>query len=228
MESAIRWYQNSTSNDQRFLLVDVSGRSLKLCKLNSIDKGVVQYDTLFSNSKVPAFRAFDLSPNDSSMVAVGQSSGEVTVLRLDEKGSHNITFSLPIRNQRYCNAVAFSSNNLLAAGLDKVRNDFCLNVWDVTQQAAIQSGTSGENTENRGSEPLRRLASSEPITSLKFFADQPQTLVAGVKGQFIRLYDLRGMSNKEASLYSSTEYSHRTTWKPFSTVRYSICSQLGN
>jgi SEA/GATOR complex protein SEA4/MIOS len=41
-------------------------------------------------------------------------------------------------------------------------------------------------------EPLRKLASSEPITSIKFFKDQPDTLVTGVKGQFVRLYDLRG------------------------------------
>jgi hypothetical protein len=39
---------------------------------------------------------------------------------------------------------------------------------------------------------LRKLASSEPITSIKFFKDQPDTLVTGVKGQFVRIYDLRG------------------------------------
>lgn len=43
-----------------------------------------------------------------------------------------------------------------------------------------------------GVEPVKKLAASEPITSIKFFRDQPDTLVAGVKGQFVRVYDLRG------------------------------------
>ena len=39
-------------------------------------------------------------------------------------------------------------------------------------------------------EPLRKLASSEAITSIKFFS-QPDVLVAGVKGVCLRIYDLR-------------------------------------
>lgn len=124
----------------------------------------------------------------------------------DEQNSQE-SYSFPVRNQRYCNAVAFSAHGLLAAGLDRVRNDFCLNIWDINQRLMLGGPSSSSTSAGAGStsfsssfsnkgfaEPLRKLASSEPITSIKFFKDQPATLVTGVKGQFVRIYDLRGWS----------------------------------
>ncbi|OJD17799.1 hypothetical protein AJ78_02152 [Emergomyces pasteurianus Ep9510] len=188
METAIRWSTASNADEQRFLYVDVSGKSFKLCKVTTGDSTCLNYDVLASHSRVPVFRAFDWSPVDDSLVAVGQASGEATILRMDDDYQTPIVF--PIRNQRYCNAVAFSTQGLLAAGLDKVRNDFCLNIWDVNQRLSV-SGSRGFGSERHVLEPLRKLASSEPITSIKFFKDQPDTLVTGVKGQFVRIYDLR-------------------------------------
>ncbi|KAI9928884.1 hypothetical protein MW887_002107 [Aspergillus wentii] len=182
MESAIRWSPSSTTAEQRFLSVDVTGREFRLCKVTSFDGRNLDHEVLSTHTKVPAFRAFDWSPVDESLIAVGQSSGDATILRMG--GDSQDSFSFPIRNQRYCNAVAFSTHGLLGAGLDRVRNDFCLNIWDVNQRVAMK-GTKGF------AEPLRKLASSEPITSIKFFRDQPDTLVTGVKGQFVRIYDLR-------------------------------------
>lgn len=144
-----------------------------------------------TRSDIPAFRAFDWSPANPALVALGQSSGEATVVRIDDGSEAPLSF--PIRSQRLCNAVALSSQNLLAAGLDKVRNDFCLNVWDLNQRVP-SIGTAGTRTfggQKIHVDPYAKLASSEPITSIKFFAGQPQTLVAGVKSQFVRLYDIR-------------------------------------
>ncbi|GAB1204722.1 hypothetical protein APSETT445_003385 [Aspergillus pseudonomiae] len=182
METAIRWSPSSTTAEQRFLSVDVVGKAFRLCKVTSFDGQTLDHEVLAAHTKVPAFRAFDWSPADESLVAVGQSSGDATILRLSSESQES--FSFPIRHQRYCNAVAFSTHGLLAAGLDRVRNDFCLNVWDVNQRLAMRGGKGVV-------EPLRKLASSEPITSVKFFRDQPDTLVAGVKGQYVRIYDLR-------------------------------------
>ena len=187
METAIRWSPWSTLADQRFLYVDVAGKSFRLCQVTGhVDQRKLLYRTLATHTKVPVFRAFDWSPADEALIAVGQSSGEATLLRMH--GDSQESFSFPVRNQRYCNAVAFSSHGLLAAGLDRVRNDFCLNIWDINQR--IMLGTSRGFTE-----PLRKLANSEPITSIKFFREQPATLVTGVKGQFVRIYDLRGTSS---------------------------------
>ncbi|PGH11595.1 hypothetical protein AJ80_07065 [Polytolypa hystricis UAMH7299] len=188
METAIRWSPTSTTSEQRFLYVDVAGKSFKLCRVTNFNKTGLTYDVLSSHTRVPAFRAFDWSPENEALVAIGQSSGEATILRMDDDSQSPIVF--PIRNQRYCNAVAFSTRGLLATGLDKVRNDFCLNIWDVNQRLSV-SNTRGYGSDRQSMEPVRKLASSEPITSIKFFRDQPDTLVAGVKGQFVRIYDLR-------------------------------------
>jgi hypothetical protein len=40
----------------------------------------------------------------------------------------------------------------------------------------------------------RKLEASLSITSVRFFEDQPQTLIAGVKNQSVKIYDLRGHS----------------------------------
>jgi WD40 repeat protein len=185
MESAIRWSPSSTPAEQRFLTVDVTGKSFRLCKVTGFDGQKLRHEVLSTLTDVPLFRAFDWSTSNENLIAVGQSSGEATILRLDADAKESLSF--PVRNQRYCNAVAFSTHGLVASGLDRVRNDFCLNIWDVNQRLAPAGGSKGFP------EPLRKLASSEPITSIKFFRDQPDTLVTGVKGQFVRIYDLRGL-----------------------------------
>jgi WD40 repeat protein len=190
METAIRWSPSSTTKEQRFLYVDVIGKSFKLCRVTSVKGNDLEYDVLSTHIRVPGFRAFDWSAADESLIAVGQSSGEVNILRMD--GNSNESWSFPLRNQRYCNAVAFSSHGLLAGGLDKVRNDVCLNVWDVNHRIMTGSSRGTLASDRQGAEPLRKL-SSDPITSIKFFREQPDTLVAGVKGQFLKLFDLRGV-----------------------------------
>lgn len=192
METAIRWSPSSTTKEQRFLYVDVIGKSFKLCRVTSVKGNDLEYDVLSTHIRVPGFRAFDWSAADESLIAVGQSSGEVNILRMD--GNSNESWSFPLRNQRYCNAVAFSSHGLLAGGLDKVRNDVCLNVWDVNHRIMTGSSRGTLASDRQGAEPLRKL-SSDPITSIKFFREQPDTLVAGVKGQFLKLFDLRGVSD---------------------------------
>lgn len=186
MESAIRWSPSSTAAQQRFLSVDVTGKSFRLCKVTRFDGRNLEHEVISTLRDVPSFRAFDWSISNENLIAVGQSSGEATILRLDADPKESLSF--PVRNQRHCNAVAFSTHGLVASGLDRVRNDFCLNIWDVNQRLSPAGGSKGFP------EPLRKLASSEPITSIKFFRDQPDTLVTGVKGQFLRVYDLRGAS----------------------------------
>ncbi|KAJ5492762.1 hypothetical protein N7539_001508 [Penicillium diatomitis] len=185
MESAIRWSPHSTDLEQRFLSVDVTGRAFRLCKVkgNIASNTPIQHEIISTLNDIPVFRAFDWSASNENLIAVGQSSGGATILRLDASAKESISF--PVRNQRYCNAVALSTHGLVASGLDRIRNDFCLNIWDVNQRLSPAGGSKGFP------EPLRKLASSEPITSIKFFRDQPDTLVAGVKGQFLRIYDLR-------------------------------------
>lgn len=188
METAIRWSPTSSVEEQRFLLVDVTGRSFRHCKVESCDGKGLKYDTISVHRNVPAFRAFDWSSLDENIVAIGEGSGSATVLRLDDEQSSPL--SLPVKSQRPANAVAFAKTGLLAVGLERVRNDTSLNFWDVGH-CLLASTSPVSNSRKTPLESVRKYASSEAITSIKFFQDQPDTLVAGVKGTCIRLYDLR-------------------------------------
>ena len=209
METAIRWSGSSTLSDERFLIVDVNGRSFQRCKVTSYQGPDLQHQVLSTYSKVPAFRAFDWAPHDEKLAAVGQWSGEVTILRIDDSVAN---IPLPPKHQRLCNTVAFSRTGLLAAGLERVRNDFSLNIWDVNQRlpAVLSPGARS----SRGFvEPYRKFASSEAISSIKFFSAQPEVLVAGIKGRGIRIYDLRENTGSP-SLHFQTSCVHNIAIDP--------------
>lgn len=136
METAIRWSPSSTISEQRFLIADVNGRTFRHCRVDKFDENGLEYSALSPQRKVPPFRAFDWSPHDENLVAIGQWSGEATVLRLSDQAR---PLSLPIKHQRLCNAVAFGHDALLATGLERVRNDFCLNIWDINRVRIIRA-----------------------------------------------------------------------------------------
>jgi len=156
---------------------------LRLYQIESSKAAPLKYKLVAQRDKLPNFTAFDWSKTEESLVAVGSASGEATLIQLDaDRPSHaEPNRSFPIRHQRKCNSIAFSVKNALATGLDRVRNDFCLNIYDLNAAASPQQ-----------QEPLRKLATSEAVYSIRFFARQPDTLVAGVSRQYIRLFDLRG------------------------------------
>ncbi|KAL9039909.1 MAG: hypothetical protein Q9214_004687 [Letrouitia sp. 1 TL-2023] len=210
METAIRWSSSSTLEEQQFLIADVSGRTFKHCRVKEVGGKELSHEILSTHHKVPAFRAFDWSSYDQALVAVGQWSGEATVIRLNEENAPAL--SLPIKHQRLCNAVTFGRSSLLATGLERVRNDFCLNIWDLTQR--LPSSSSVASSSSRSSaEPVRKFANSEAITSIKFFPVQSDTFVAGVKGTCIRIYDLRE-STGSASLQFQTTAVHNIQIDP--------------
>ncbi|KAL9577234.1 MAG: hypothetical protein Q9203_007539, partial [Teloschistes exilis] len=201
METAVRWSPSSSIDEQRFLLVDVTGCSFRQCKVESYDGKNLRYGTLSRNRRVPQFRAFDWSPHDESIVAVGEWSGSATVLRIDDEQAS--TISIPARQQRLCNVVSFAKSGLLAVGLERVRNDTCLNIWDVEHRLLTSASPIGSPGTSQH-EPVRRYASSEGVTSIKFFHGQPDSLVAGIKGSSIRLYDLRDNAGNAAIQFQTT------------------------
>lgn len=221
METAIRWSPSSTISEQRFLVADVNGRSFRHCRIESYNGKILRFRTLSTHHKVPAFRAFDWSPHDEAIVAVGQWSGEATVLRIDNN-SHSL--SLPIKHQRLCNAVTFSKTGLLATGLERVRNDFCLNVWDISQRLS-NSAASGQGSGRQYLEPIRKLASSEAITSIKFFHDQPDILLCGVKSACLRIYDIRE-STGSPSLQFQTSCVHNIAIDPLDENYFASAKDL--
>jgi len=188
MEAAIRFSQNSLpgQNDQHFLKVDIAGRILQVYNATAERNSGLDYELVYESKKLPLFRAFDWHPTEAGIVAVGQTGGEASLVNLADNEQMPLAFSP--RTPRSCNAVGLNTLNWLAIGFDKARTDYCLNIWDINQKP---NGTRAKRYEKSSNEPLHRLASGEQITSLRFFQDQPKLLAAGVKSQFIRLYDLR-------------------------------------
>lgn len=90
---------------------------------------------------------------------------------------------------------------MVATGLDKVRNDFCLTIWDVKERLSHS---------HKDLNPIRKLATSEAISSLKFTRDNPSTIIAAAGNKFLRLYDLRESPNNPA-LNVHTRYVYNIT-----------------
>lgn len=182
MEAAIRWSPHATQHTPRFLVIDVAGNRLRLCQVDKFEKSKVKYKQICLRDKLPNYTAFDWSKRDETIVGIGSASGEAVILQIDpDRPQQEYMHAFPIRHQRKCNSIAFSLKNFVATGLDRVRNDVCLNIYDLNNPNLTSS-----------SEPYKKLASSEAISSIKFFSGQPDTLVAGVSRQCIRIYDLRG------------------------------------
>ncbi len=94
---------------------------------------------------------------------------------------------------RTCQAVAFSTAGKLAVGLDRVRSDNCLYIWDVNRLSGMKPGTKGFPSDIEPfSDPTDRMEPSVSVSSVRFFEDNPSILVAGIKGQGLRIHDLRG------------------------------------
>ncbi|KAJ3852157.1 hypothetical protein EV368DRAFT_41612 [Lentinula lateritia] len=137
-----------------------------------------------SQHELQFMKCFAWSPASipSDIFAVGHTSGRVDLLRLEasrysQLGSdENVLssgpiLSLPVRNQRSCNALAFcpSDPNYLAVGLDKVRGDSSLVIWDVQEQMGVFRTTmnSFDNanvvTIPHSKEPIGKFSTYPPI-----------------------------------------------------------------
>ncbi|RXW20412.1 hypothetical protein EST38_g5435 [Candolleomyces aberdarensis] len=90
--------------------------------------------------------AWSPDPAFEDLLAVGHSTGKVDLIRLEapkQARQHNVLTSgpsvtLPVRTSRACNALAFCTTdpNYLAVGLDKIRNDSSLIIWDINAARA--------------------------------------------------------------------------------------------
>lgn len=205
MEAVIRWSPHATPERPQFLIVDVAGNRVRLCEIESTDSNPIKYKQLCLRDKLPNYTAFSWSKTHPYMVGIGAASGEASIVQIDPNRStqEDYILSFPIKHQRKCNSIAFSANNFLATGLDRVRNDFCMNVYDL-------------NVESLGpehQEPYKKLAVSEAISSIKFFSQQPDVLVAGVFRQCVRLYDLRDSSTSGSAQFP-TRHVHNLAIDP--------------
>ncbi|CAK7223426.1 hypothetical protein SEUCBS140593_005231 [Sporothrix eucalyptigena] len=189
----VRWSPNATIDS--FLHVNLNHRIVQLFKPTGYAKtGLFEYENVSKHEDFPTLTSFDWSPTLPGVVAVGTPTGVVNLLKIDDDS--NAYVELNLKMSRTCQAVSFSTSNLLAVGLDRVRSDRSLYIWDVNRLSSSTRPVDADNLggfgglENFG-EPIEVREPSVSVSSVRFFEDNPQTLVVGIKGQGLRIHDLR-------------------------------------
>lgn len=191
----VKWSPNADHDS--FLHVNLQHRVVQLYKPTGFAKnGRFDYEKLSKHDDFPPLTTYDWSPTSPGLLAVGTGSGVINLLRIDDNS--NAYVELGLKMTRTCQAVAFNTQGLLAVGLDRVRMDQCLHIWDVNRLSSLDHSVPGfpphDPSTNPLAESVTRLEPSVSVSSIKFFEDSPQTLVAGIKAQGLRIHDLRGES----------------------------------
>lgn len=185
----IRWSPNAGRD--LFLHINLQHHVVQLYEPTGFaNKGKFNHKTLGKYDELPPLTTFDWSPSVPGLVAVGTSTGVVNILRVDDNS--NAVLDLNLKMSRTCQAVAFSTGGKLAVALDRVRSDNCLYIWDVNRLSTMDTNTHGFSSVVPFTDPIDRLEPSVSVSSVRFFEDNPNVLVAGIKGQGLRIHDLRG------------------------------------
>ncbi|THH28339.1 hypothetical protein EUX98_g5852 [Antrodiella citrinella] len=177
-----------------------------------------------SKHDLQMMRCFAWSPEVAydDLVAVGYTNGKVDLTRLEATASATSlvlssgpSVSLPVRNSRACHALAFcpSDSNYLAVGLDKVRGDSSLVIWDISgtiptlsvkvdspqvapltstrPQPLIPRMDAGGRTDQR---ILQQHAAAEVVSTVSWAPKSTNVLFAGISHRWLRIFDLRSPS----------------------------------
>ncbi|KAG5981296.1 hypothetical protein E4U55_003092 [Claviceps digitariae] len=191
----VKWSPKSSLD--RFVHISLQYRFVQLYEPTGYaHKHRFDYSKLNRHCDFPPLTTYDWSPANPSLLAVGTGSGVINILKIDD--DTNAYAEIGLNTWRTCQAVSFNTTGLLAAGLDRVRMDQSLHVWDVNRLSSAQqlSKTGFPSDASTFVDSYVRREASVSISSLKFFEDSPLTLVAGIKGQGVRIIDLRDPSGK--------------------------------
>ncbi|KAI1180112.1 hypothetical protein F4777DRAFT_585792 [Nemania sp. FL0916] len=185
----IKWSPNP--NDDSFLHVNLQHRVVQLYKpTGHARRGRFDYERVAKLDDIPPLSTYDWSPAYPGLVAIGTASGTINIINLYDSANHYLEQRLKFT--RFCQAIAFNNGSLLAVGLERVRNDQCLQVWDINRLVDTTPSSSWPSLEGSVlGEAIHRFEPATTVSSTKFFEDSPQTLVVGIKNQGIRIYDLR-------------------------------------
>ncbi|CAI2164423.1 11509_t:CDS:10 [Funneliformis geosporum] len=150
----ILWSPHKDSN----LFLIGSNNDLRLYEY--IPKGPANFKLIFVNPDIASMRCIAWSPDSNfpSLIAAGFANGKTYLVNIHDESTlseshvnNYLTSSKPFnvlsqqppyavlnsKNSKPCNEVEFSlaDPRLLATGSDKVRNDYCLLIWDVERAA---------------------------------------------------------------------------------------------
>lgn len=203
------WSPSKNENDNRFL---VGSNDLRLYEWNGPSKAPTM---LAVHVDLPLMRTFAWNPASSheidDLLGIGLSNGRVRLIRAGSVDSE-ILGELSPRHSRSCNVVQFSYSNpsIVASGLEKVRNDYCLLLWDIDAQSSDGSSYTSKT-------PLQKYGSSESVTSISFLPNQPHSLISGMGSRWVRLYDIR---ESQPSIVIGTKAVYGIQPDPFNPSRF--------
>ncbi|CAJ0758172.1 7472_t:CDS:10 [Entrophospora sp. SA101] len=177
----IIWSPNSKSN--QFLIG--SNIDLRLYEYVSNNRnGKTDIRVLSVSHDIPLLKCFAWSPdpNYQSLIAAGLTSGKTIIMNIYDGNEFD-------SNSTTCNVVAFSPSEpkLLATGLDKMRNEHSLLIWDIEQARYTTNIPSSMDNHNKLND----------VTTTKFIPETPSRAgsISNWSGYNDSGYGVGGLSN---------------------------------
>lgn len=205
--------------------------------LNRQARSTTQTNDQFMNSRLVAtgpeisgFRAAACYPgsitDDDTLVAIScggaQNTGKIVLVCLRPAGLYSIDNYVHVDlvgKRAVCNDVDWShvNNSLLATAWDRHKVDNSLQIYDINRiiETSKYSFNFSTTPNNR---PVFDGCSSDSINSLEWFRKE-QSIVCGVNGKHVRVYDIRDLTKPKLTM-PSTRSVHGVTVDPYSDRRF--------
>lgn len=169
--------------EQQFIAVTPMGDEVLLYQTNHEDPGVESnsMSKLYSRSGFENIQCSSYSDINKGIVGVGSINGNISIF--DIYSPNSTILNLRPKQNRPCNSISFSNNNLVAVGFDKGRQDTSLQIWNI-------DGYSSSGNNNHLKRPVTSLLPNEAILSTVFYPDQNSNIICG-SYKFLREFDLR-------------------------------------
>lgn len=173
-------------------------------------------------------------PGETSehLIAIGQANGKVLLSNFGQnEDSDLVGKEFAPKHLRHCLYLSWNKVhcNLLAEGLDKHRNDYCIAIWDVNSKPSSESMYMSERQRYSSdlttpiNKPFLELGMGETTSSFSWFHKEPKTFVTGMNGKNLRLYDIRDVSKPH--VVAHTKYVHGVSTDPLSDIRIASFSE---
>nr|XP_034309775.1 GATOR complex protein MIOS-A isoform X2 [Crassostrea gigas] len=140
-------------------------------------------------------------PEPDNMLAIGLANGRVILNNFSGNSESDlIKKEFVPKHTRSCIYLNWNpvDSHLLAEGLEKYRNDSCINIWNIHHKPGNELGDrqrySSSHSESSGAihTPYVEIGGpSETTASFCWFKKEPRTFVTGMNTRYLRIYDLR-------------------------------------
>ncbi|XP_012940949.1 GATOR complex protein MIOS-A [Aplysia californica] len=138
-------------------------------------------------------------PESKNVLAVAQANGRISIIGFETHGNDDlIGKEFNIRFNRQCNYLSWNpvETHLLAEGFERNRNEPCVLIWDVNNNANIEVERPSRHSFSEGpfTKPYLELGHGEASSSFSWFPNDGKTFIMGVANKHLRVYDLRDSS----------------------------------